>query len=174
MSRVVTGIDPGGAFTGVVSVRGGGSQPQVVAVDVVPRNDQSLAAYLAQVHAVIETHRLLGVKLLGDQRGQGSWLLAMESLEPPRGHLGMISVRGLLDCSAVIGAVLATYNDVVMISPAKNGSSPLTCYPAELRGVRERQGAGVLRHARSAYDVAVAAPLAKRLAAAEYAVSAKV
>lgn len=93
-------------------------------------------------------------------------LMAVEGLNVPTGYrkgakLGEKSTvrpAAVMGVSMVYGAVTATFRDVVVVAPGGHGEGPLRSYPAELVGLREKgvYGKGILRHARSAWDVAAA------------------
>lgn len=94
---------------------------------------------------------------------------ALEDLRVPNSHVGRgtAQVRAFGDTSRVIGHLEATGIPWRMVAPGRNGSCPrrmdpkdwASTYPDELWSPREdpRNGGkatGVLRHARSAWDVA--------------------
>lgn len=98
--------------------------------------------------------------------------IAVEGITRPNWHLATEHKRGsaanptgLLGTAMLLGAIISHYPDAVIIPPNKNGSKPLVAYPDELISPHEKKhpdwktrvGTGKLRHARSAYDVAVAA-----------------
>jgi hypothetical protein len=68
----------------------------------------------------------------------------------------------------VIGALLDAFPDAIQVPPGDNGGGLLACYPAQLRGPRERGpvGHGRHRHCRSAWDAAAQAERLPRLHAA--------
>ncbi|ABS03235.1 hypothetical protein [Kineococcus radiotolerans] len=164
MSWFVVGIDPGGASTGIV---------------VRHRN-----AYVA--HAVIESDKAERITYPGLEqlpapgyivritealqdltRGLDVRIYAIESVRAPSWHMGgakspmhpkdLIALGAI--AGAVTGALVTTGADVMFVPPAGNGSRPLRSYPPELVGAREVKGGGILRHARSAWDVAGTAHL---------------
>lgn len=148
---IVTGVDPGARWTGVV-VRDG---DLLVRHELIGSAGLSTARYLA---AVIDAMEFFP-----------GWV-AVEDLVEPTPHMGMTSVAGLIGTAQVIGAVLAIRDDAVLVAPGGHGATPdlspgpvldacmAEQYPAGLIGTRER-GAyqGRLRHCRSAWDVAGAA-----------------
>jgi hypothetical protein len=153
VSRVLA-IDPGGRQTGL-AVRVGKNFERACVVD---REDfEEIECYLPRV-----------LEVVAEYAGSAVSLMAIEGVVAPVNAktLGMIHTRGLLDTAVVLGAVIARWPSVVVVPPGKHGSAPLSTYPAELVGEREKVGAGWLRHARSAWDVGWAAERMGRLKAA--------
>ena len=142
-SLVVLGCDPGGSATGLVLVQG----DRLLDHRVVRQPGSSLRAdYVQDVLAAAE--RMV-------ERVYCS-LVAIELVTAPVPHMGTIAVGGLLGAAAIAGALIAFAGDrdVILVPPQSYGSAPLAAYPPKLIGPRERSGSGVLRHARSAWDVA--------------------
>lgn len=155
----ILGVDPGARETGLVVVDG----DQVLAHDVVvadgkldPQNPVDLA-YLDRIRRHAET--LLAVAGVGHALDA----IAIEKIGAPNPHLGTTNAAGAIACAAVIGelhAWAAHFGDVVpvmLIDTAGHGRELLQTYPSVLVGPNEPKGTGILRHARSAYDVALAA-----------------
>ena len=161
----VVGVDPGGRSTGIV-LR---SRDDVEAVEVIVRDDEEDyrpgSGYLAQVLDVIAAVREKG------RSSTGRWpIVAVEDLHRPTGfargaasgHRTPLDPAALIGVAVVLGAVLGVYPDAIVVPPGKNGSHPLPIYPQALIGGphnerwprAEPAGTGVLRHARSAWDVA--------------------
>ena len=140
----VVAVDPGGRHTGVVARLDG----RLLYGATVTRTS-SMAGYVAEV---VDTVRR-GCDIAGDA---DRVLVAVEGLNPPSAamRLGAISFAGMLDTATVLGAVLVSFPDVVVVSPGGNGSALLASYPAALVGSGEKVGTGQRRHMRSAWDVA--------------------
>ena len=98
-------------------------------------------------------------------------LVAVEGLHVPTPHMGMTSVKGLIDTARVLGwvewvacQVWGDQGPFVSVPPGGHGTAPRSTYPPELIGAREGPKlTGRLRHCRSAWDVAGAAPSYWRL-----------
>lgn len=149
----VVGVDPGGRSSGVVvRNRDAVAAPPLV---VVRRAAETMGAYCWRVASA--------VKLASDD---GGLLIAVEDVNAPTPQMGTIAVAGLLGTAQVLGAVTSRRWDVIVVPPGGHGSAPLATYPPELVGEREHKGAGVLRHARSAFDVALAGHQMARITAA--------
>lgn len=155
----VLGVDPGGQSTGMV-VR---DRDRLVGWHLCSRGHQPIADYIDQLLG-------MAVDLAHDTADAGGLdLIAIEGLNDPSPHMGMTSVRGLIDTATVIGALLA-WSGIdgdplgLLVDPGGHGSAAeglgraglLACYPHQLVGDREDKGAGRLRHVRSAWDVAAA------------------
>ncbi|MCA1841749.1 MAG: hypothetical protein LC792_00905 [Actinobacteria bacterium] len=151
-ARLIIGVDPGAAETGVVVRRG---DDLVSAVVIDRRPGQPLAVYLASVLRVLRVVAVEGATI------------AVEDVTPPNPHMGMIAVGGLIGTAAVLGAVLGAHPGAVVVPAGGNGSGPLCAYPPSLRPTRGK-GAGYdrLRHARSAWDIAGGAAVMLRTGAA--------
>jgi hypothetical protein len=145
---MIVGIDPGGAQTGVVVMNDDGSY---VDHRLIERAElMSWGRYVAWIEDAIAEFSF-------DSPAQGEPLVAMEDLSPPSPHMGLISVKGLLDTARVIGALHYRGGpSMVLVPPGGHGSLPAEAYPPELIGPREgRALSGKLRHCRSAWDVAM-------------------
>lgn len=155
MSAMWVGIDPGGSETGIIARHG----DRCLYRSVVTRDDLQMGDYIAEVISVVvdALAEVDPVDVLEDP-------VSVEGLTTPNPHIGMTSVRGLLDTAQVLGAVLAHWPTAVVVPPAGNGSAPLAAYPADLRPIRgQGKGRDRLRHCRSAWDIAGAAPTLARL-----------
>ena len=143
--RVIVGVDPGGQDTGVVLDIDG---HLVRAAVVERRRAEGQGAYLHAVLRCIEEYAAVRPEAV----------VAVEDLVHPHSHVNgkprVINVDGLTSTAIVLGAILGRWPDALLVPPGDNGSAPLQTYPSELVGKRERSGAGVLRHCRSAWDVA--------------------
>ena len=137
---------------------------ELICATTVTRDDRPLAPYLAEIISV--------VGVLADDaatRGDDDPLVGIEDINPPSPHVRLINPRGLIDTATVIGAVLGRFSadawvTAVLVPPGGNGSAPLAAYPTVLRPTRgQGKGHDVMRHCRSAWDVAGAAPALHRL-----------
>lgn len=149
-SPVVLGVDPGGRTTGMALRRG----MHLLWWTLLERHDiDEDRTYLSRVCGVVHTRHL-----------QEPIVVAVEGLNHPSPHLGLANVSGLVATAEVIGAlkVASVFHgwQFVEVTPGGHGSAPLSHYPQDLVGTRERTGKGRLRHARSAWDVAGAARFA--------------
>lgn len=171
--RRVGGIDPGGRGTGVL-VR---SRQGVHYWKLVVRRDDAFmpgADYINEVvDAVAEAVAVL------EQGGDGMrpWI-GVERVKKPTGYRKgarsgertPINPEHLIGVSMVLGGVLAVFPFLLLIEPGGRGSAPLRSYPQEIIGGphnerwphAEPKGEGLLRHVRSAFDVAGAVPAAMR------------
>ena len=168
---VIVGVDPGGRVTGIVARH----RDRLIAHDVIARDGRVNARTIAD--AGYAWRVLSGVE---DAYHQASKLarqiafnpvglrlcVAVEGLTPPTPHRGMTNPAGTLAAAVVLGAVLGRWPGAVVVPPGGHGAGPLAAYPAELAGPGEKAGTGVLRHARSAWDVAGAAVTLLRVAEA--------
>ncbi len=147
---IVLGIDPGGRTTGIVVVS---RVDRPLDHRLVERQDGERVAEYAYgvasiVKVMVEAHAVE--------------LVAVEGLVTVNPHVRdrPISPTGLLQAAVVYGAVTAmlthAMTPTVIVRPGSHGSNPLTSYPPDLVGARERKGTGKLRHVRSAFDVALA------------------
>jgi hypothetical protein len=156
MTPVIVGVDPGGAWCGIVVRRGA----DAVWVDAVHRGDEvGDAGWLAHVRASLNAAMAQAASLdaaLAEAAGlrQGKGLLAVEDVVAPNPHVRVTNVAALLGTAKVVGMVLAVHPTAILVRPGGHGSAPLASYPPNLVGDRERAGSGRLKHARSAYDVA--------------------
>lgn len=141
---IVVGVDPGGRNTGVV-VRDG--QHCSHGVVVTRRGDGVFpdAEYLTQVcEAVAEAITIAGMEAV----------VAIEGVVNPNPHMGLSNPGGIIAAAMVLGAVLTRWPEAVVVRPGGHGSGAIELYPPTLVGARERNGAGKMRHARSAWDIA--------------------
>lgn len=148
---IVLGIDPGGRETGCVVLDGDAP----VWHDVLERaDDESMHDYAHGVGALMRTM----------VRSSDVELVCIEGLVSVVPHVRdrPINPTGLLQAAVTFGACYALIRDQALsvalevVRPDKFGSAPLQTYPDSLIGPRETKGTGRLRHARSAYDVALA------------------
>jgi hypothetical protein len=157
MSVVVTGVDPGGRNVGITARR----DAELVDFSVLERKG------VAEIPDADWIEEVCGQVLLFVDAFNGA--VAVEGVRPPTGfkfgRRDPINFPGLIGTSMVLGAVLAMVPKAIVVPPAQHGLAPLETYPDRLVGDREKVGAGRLRHARSAWDVAgVGAHLLRRRA----------
>lgn len=163
---LITGVDPGARWTGIV-IRSG---RELIAHDVATRPKESpisdlgagLDLWREQVLDAVHGS-LVTAREHGDQIA-----LAVEGIVPPSPHVRRRDGNSLTDPTAIMatavifGALLQEYNGrVIIVPPGGNGSRVMDSYPVEIRGSgRALKGPPMdkNRHARSAWDVAGAAP----------------
>lgn len=163
MIPTVLGVDPGGAATGLCVRRG----PVVVGHGVVEAPDALKGGAMLASPEYLAAIRLDVLEALA----RGIDGVAIEGVRKPNPHLNRRNGKSVIDPGPIIatGVVLGAVHEVVTgagipvvwVPPGKNGSQPLYAYPAELVSDAERRhglnrvgDGGILRHARSAYDVA--------------------
>lgn len=146
MTRPFIGVDPGAKETGVVVRTGETIWWQSV-----------LTGTPAEI---VREVRDLWLDLLHP-------ILAVEDLNAPNPHVGMMNPASLIGTAKVLGAILGAFPEAIVVPPGGNGSGPLSAYPEALRPTRGK-GAGKdkLRHCRSAWDVSLAAERMMRVGAA--------
>ena len=146
---VIVGIDPGGRSTGIV-VRDGAS---LLYHDVVERSKgETMGEYLVRVCDGVKSAKYQSLRS-GSMRAFAP-PYAVEDLNDPNPHMGIVNLRGLIDTAQVLGVILHVHPSAIVVPPGRHGSAPLKSYPAELVGAREAKGTGRLRHCRSAWDIA--------------------
>lgn len=172
----VLGIDPGGSATGLCLRNGEG---ELLAHSVLTRRrnspitdhirlileavDDLVEPDTAYVYRMSQAEPVARLPLIGRPNtedpdvNRGTLVIAAEDIVDPNPHLGITALRGLLDTALVLGGILGRWPDTVLVRPGRHGSQPLPAYPPQLAGPRESIGTGILRHARSAYDIAGAA-----------------
>lgn len=133
---MLVGVDPGGQTTGIV-LR---DRDRLLHWCLVTR-DGDLHDYLDEIVEAV------------DDLARPASGVAVEDLSDPTPQMGTISIRGLIDTAAVIGALMLPF-DPLLVPPGGHGAAPLQVYPKGLVGVRELKGTGRLRHGRAAWDVA--------------------
>lgn len=160
---IIVGVDPGARTTAIVAVD---TKDQTVLGMLLIRNKgpllplptDYLRAIAADVNQLAKQHNADAVHVEGVNRP--SWHMGGKS----KG--AATDPTGLLGAAQVLGAVVATTDlPVHVIPPGRNGSRPMGAYPAPLvsdgerrkQGWQTRVGTGQLRHARSAFDVAMGA-----------------
>lgn len=164
----VVGVDPGGRETGVI-LRSRDTVEGVEVIHLPDREPRPTSTYLNDVLDAVAAFRVAGRAPSGRLP-----VVCVEGIKKPKwyidGKAKPMNPETLIGLSMVFGAVLAVYPDAVIVPPGKNGSKLLRAYPQELIGGAhnprwphpEPQGAGILRHARSAWDVAATGLLLAR------------
>jgi hypothetical protein len=150
--RPVVGVDPGAKTTGIVLRHGNDLLGHwTVTNPLYPALPQDYLHTVIAVVAGAHAGETVGPVVPGFRDP----LIAVEAVEPPNPHMGMISVVAILHTATVLGALRGRF-DCVLVDPGKNGSLALQFYPPELVGPRERgpYSNGKARHTRSAWDVA--------------------
>lgn len=184
MSRppTILAVDPGAVDTGIVVVRAT-YRPDLLAHTTVSRevrlNDAIAAAEGGLVHPDYLAAVTDGLNAVLDVLGTVPLdAVAIEDVVRPNPHKRRRDGSSVIDpgpvaataatASTVVGWAAALDYPVVMVRPAGMGSEPLEGrYPPELldRGGKALPN-GKMRHARSAYDVALDAALEARVAMA--------
>lgn len=151
------GIDPGSSSVGFCVLHGA----KVVDHQVLSRPDhyRQFPAEAAWINEVVETALHL-VKLYSPE------VVGIETISRPNFHVNKGGAAAkptyLLATAQVLGALQHALPEAIEVPPGKYGSHPLGSYPEELvsdgerrrDGWQARVGAGNLRHARSAHDIA--------------------
>jgi hypothetical protein len=156
------GVDPGARYTGIVAV-----EDRKVAACVVIDRDHYPDHYLDQ----IEQRVRVALAALSP-----SVQVAIEDVNAPSPHMGIARPADLITLGRTVGYLQRAFPDALLIPPNKHGSHPWGTYPPELLTAREKVNAkakplavagqsSTMRHARSAYDIALAASLNARLEA---------
>jgi hypothetical protein len=157
------GVDPGARYTGVV-----GHHEGVATWTVIDREHHGQRYLEAIEQAIHDAWNDLASFSPG---------VAIEDVNAPSPHMGLARPADLIALGRVIGYLQRAFPAALLIPPNKHGSRPWGTYPRELLTAREWTNAqakplaiagqsSLMRHVRSAYDVAQAAPMAARLHAA--------
>lgn len=155
---IVLGIDPGGAATGLV-LRDGA---RVAGHDVVERRKLTEVAYLSEVtRSVVGMAGHAELVAVEGLVAPVAYINGKKQLLHPESFMGVCTAFGWVMC--VLSVVLDL--EPVVVRPNGHGSrhealgvDVRRLYPAALIGPREGPaGTGILRHARSAWDIAGAA-----------------
>ncbi|EGD24683.1 hypothetical protein HMPREF0724_11801 [Prescottella equi ATCC 33707] len=159
---VVLGIDPGGRSTGLCLIIGRDVVEHQVVVNAA---EKMLPIELTYVHEVLgamatmveRTALVVDVTIAVEDVVRPSWHMKGRAAADP---------SALLATAQILGACVAFDPTMrtVLVRPRGNGSRALGEYPTALVSAAERRkdgwrtriGTGQLRHARSAYDVALA------------------
>lgn len=147
----VLGIDPGARYTGI-TVRDNDT-PIYSGIFVRP---QEMSAY----DWALESKRL-SLEVYDEFNPTH---VALEGISDPKGfHKGQqaaINPKDIIRTGIVLGALLATWPDAIVVEPGGNGDRHESFYPDCLNGRRPKTlagsntGANTRKHEKSAYDVA--------------------
>lgn len=147
--KSVIGIDPGGRSTGLVLLSG----DRLIDADVIERKGKDRvpeASYLVEVRKRVQVACF---------RSVDRPLLCVEGLKAPNayhdGKRKPISPLDLVGPAMVLGMILAEWPEAVVVPPGGNGARDWFAYPEQIRQPIGGKGSDRMRHARSAYDVAV-------------------
>lgn len=154
--NVIIACDPGGRYTGlVVRYRNGVVDHAVLQAAVRKRRALPPATYMLEVVEWLRAAKTHVESYGHDPRVavegmvEPSWYIDGEEapLQDPATHMGMAMVHG---------GVMCAFPDAIEVRPGGHGKNGLRTYPAELVGAREKRedSKGILRHARSAWDIA--------------------
>lgn len=155
------GVDPGGRETGIVTVH----RDEPLTAKVLVRagtDDMPGLLYLEQVLTEIADQAAAATLFTGAR----TWSVAVEGVKRPNPNVkrrdgnSLTDPTGIIGTAIVLGAVLARYGHLaVLVPPGGNGTArSIHLYPVILRPATGRgKGHDLLRHARSAFDVALAA-----------------
>lgn len=151
--QVVVGVDPGARYTGVC-IRDGETvlhaSTLVRPEDVKSGTDWALLV-VAQVQQILKDFPSalpMGIEGISDPKGFY------------QGKQAAINPKDIIRAGIVLGALVATWPNAVIVKPGNNGSRAYSKYPSQLVGRRpadlpgSSQGAGTRGHEQSAYDVA--------------------
>lgn len=179
MSILVVAVDPGPSYTGVVARQGDELVAWMVAVRADRQVTEPLVDHAERTHSVIcevgdEAEGLLNVDID---------VFAVEDYNPPTPHVGYVDPLQVSETAWLTGFCYGSCRELarwvgprrraVLVPPNRHGRSLLGAYPEELTTEGERRGNWRWRaagrntlesHARSAWDVAGAAPAQLRIA----------
>lgn len=153
IGRPIIGIDPGARYTGVV-IRDGDvvlhASTLVRPKDLHSSTEWALVV-IAQIQTILKDFPMLipiGIEGISDPKGF------------QHGKKAAINPKDIIRAGIVLGAVVATWPNSIIVAPGGNGSQHTSHYPVSLIGRRppelpgSSQGAGTRNHEQSAYDVA--------------------
>lgn len=149
---VAAGVDPGARYTGISVIDN--NQNVLLSTTLVRPLDVDINTWarlvVDEVDKIISPfpYVVLGVEGTSDPKGFKG------------GRRAAINPKDIIKTGIIVGGLILTYRDAVIIKPGGNGSAPIEFYPdvllnrrpAELPG--SNNGAGTRNHERSAYDVA--------------------
>lgn len=147
----VLGIDPGARYTGII-VRDN-DEPIYSAIFVRPVDMGSTDWALESVRLsleVYETYQPTHVALEGISDPKGFY----------KGQQAAINPKDIIRTGVVLGALVATWPEAIIVDPGGNGDRHESFYPDALNGRRPKtlagsnKGANTRKHEKSAYDVA--------------------
>lgn len=163
------GVDPGGRYAGVVGILG--RVPVTWAVIDRDAEGQRPETYRTRIETA--------VSLASGRLGVGA-RVAIEGVVAPnayhQGKLKLTDPADQIELARVLGWLEHAFPGAVIVRPGKHGHQPWGTYPEELMTPGEARNARLyplkeagqstlLRHARSAYDVARNAPTTAQRAA---------
>lgn len=147
----VLGIDPGARYTGI-SLRDNDT-PIYSAIFVRP---QSMSA----TEWALECSRL-ALEVYNEYKPS---YVALEGISDPKGFYkgeqAAINPKDIIRTGIVLGALVATWPDAIIVEPGGNGDRHESFYPESLSGRRPKdlagsnKGSNTRKHEKSAYDVA--------------------
>lgn len=151
-SIIAAGVDPGARYTGISVIDNNGNI--LLSTTLVRPLEIDINTWARSVVDEVDTiisafpYVVLGVEGTSDPKGFKG------------GKRAAINPKDIIKTGIIVGGLILTYRDAVIIKPGGNGSAPLEFYPdvllnrrpAELPG--SNNGAGTRNHERSAYDVA--------------------
>jgi hypothetical protein len=159
MSAII-GIDPGKDETGIVLL----DDENLVRATLVSRKGlpQPDSAYLSDIVLTLGEYE---AAIAGEVP-----VIAVEAINAPNPHMGLINPSGALGAAKVFGAVLALWPGAVVVEPDGNGSGSCDRFPLGIRSTKCQKldrcgckGSDANRHLRSAYDVAIVGRKMRRL-----------
>lgn len=174
---LVVAVDPGSKRAGVV-VRWGS---ELCAWGVAERKGDPLHEWTRRILSGMRCYSDEALSHIWPERGfDGDLVWAVEDFHVPTPHLGRVHARQVVETAWVVAYIYATAREeqrydpqpssadtAVLVPPNDFGRAPLGAYPPELVTDGERRGQWQLRpagrstkvsHARSAWDLAGAAP----------------
>ena len=153
VGRPVVGVDPGARYTGVV-IRDGDlvlHASTLVRPKELTSGTEWALVVVAEIQGILKEYPILmpmGIEGISDPKGFQN------------GKKAAINPKDIIRAGIVLGAVVATWPNSVIVPPGGNGSQHYSHYPSVLIGRRpvtlegSSQGAGTRNHEQSAYDVA--------------------
>jgi hypothetical protein len=151
-SIVAAGVDPGARYTGISVIDNNNNV--LLSTTLVRPLDVDINTWARFV--VDEVDKIIS--------GFPYAVLGVEGTSDPKGFKGgkraAINPKDIIKTGIIVGGLILTYRDAVIIKPGGNGSAPIEFYPDVLKNRRPTElpgsnnGAGTRNHERSAYDVA--------------------
>lgn len=183
LAQAWVGVDPGAVATGVV-LRAG---LRAYAHQIIHRTSDETPigpgpCYISEIARAVDDMRFQWAAAYP----QCPAMIAIEDVKPPNPHVkrtnrngettwSRVAPKDVMGLAYVLGALHERYPDAVMVEPDGNGSRPLCTYPHELVTDGERRAKHALgmlrpagdgpmvRHCRSAFDIAGRASVALRI-----------
>lgn len=147
----VMGIDPGARYTGII-VRDN-DEPIYSGIFVRPADMTSTNWALESVRLAVEVYE-----------EYKPTHIALEGISDPKGFYkgqqAAINPKDIIRTGVVLGALVATWPEAIIVDPGGNGDRHESFYPDALNGRRPKtlagsnKGANTRKHEKSAYDVA--------------------